>query len=247
MKNDQPPSRSADLSNRLSELTARGLALLDSYQGELAESRLLDRIERAKGEFELGVTGTTRRGSPYAFGGMRPEVSVRLYGLIRELGPAVLVETGVCNGVSTAVILAALDRNNAGRLYSIDLPEFTETDYAQDAFWEGKKGAVVPKGMEPGWIIPQELRQRWELSIGPSQVLLPSVLEHLKVIDFFLHDSEHSYECMSFEYQVAWKHLRPGGVLASDDTNWNTAFEDFARQHSRPIYPIERSLAFIIR
>jgi len=221
--------------------------LLDSYQGELAQSRLLDRIERAKHQFELDVKGTTTRGNPYAFGGMRQEVSVRLYGLIRELGPEVLVETGVCNGVSTAVILAALDRNNGGRLYSIDLPEFTATDYAQDAFWEGKLGAVVPKGMEPGWIIPDELRKRWELSIGPSQILLPAILERLRSIDFFLHDSEHSYECMSFEYRIAWKYLRTGGVLASDDTSWNTAFEDFARQHARPIYPLERSLAFIIK
>jgi hypothetical protein len=57
---------------------------------------------------------------------MNLETILRRYSLIRELQPFVLVETGVCNGVSTAAIQAALDRNGAGMLYLIGLPEFTD-------------------------------------------------------------------------------------------------------------------------
>ena len=243
-----PPRRLApDSLGDLSSLSARGLRALDGYRDEIAGIGLLERIDRARREFERNVSGTTYRGYPYGFGAMPTEVGARLYGLVRRLHPAVLVETGVCNGVSTAFILAALERNGAGALHSIDLPEYTGAAYAEGTFWEGKRGAAVPSGREPGWVVPGELRGRWELTIGRSQEALPTLLERLGSIDFFLHDSEHSVDCMSFEYRAAWRYLRPGGVLASDDVGWNTAFEDFSRQHSRTIHQLTENLAFVVK
>lgn len=221
--------------------------ILDKYKAEPELIALLNYIENIKKEFERKISGFTYRGNPYGFGGMRQEVSTRLYGLVREFKPKKLVETGVCNGVSTAVILAALDRNDAGLLYSIDLPEYTDTDYPGGTFWEGKKGAVVPKGRLPGWLIPDRYQGRWHLILGRSQEKLHSLLDDLGEIDFFLHDSEHSYECMSFEYQQAWRYLRSGGLLVSDDITWNTAFQDFARKNARDLIMIDRNMAFIIK
>ena len=43
-----------------------------------------------------------------------------LYCLVRLIKPAVMVETGVGAGYSTAHILAAMDMNNGGMLYSVD-------------------------------------------------------------------------------------------------------------------------------
>ena len=83
---------------------------------------LFAEIDAKKADFEKNISGLTCRGNPYGFTGMRPEVSKRLYGLVREFKPKTLVETGVCNGVSIAVILAVLARNEAGLFYSIDLP-----------------------------------------------------------------------------------------------------------------------------
>ncbi len=221
--------------------------VLDRYKTEPALNNLITEIDNKKAEFEKNISGITYRGNPYGFAGMRPEVSIRLYGLVREFRPKILIETGVCNGVSTAVILAALERNNAGSLYSIDLPEYTDTDYEEGIFWEGKKGAVVPKENLPGWLIPDKYRERWYLTLGRSQEKLPILLDELGEIDFFIHDSEHSYECMTFEYQQAWRYLKSGSLLVSDDTNWNSAFDDFSKLHSREVNVVDRNMAFIIK
>jgi hypothetical protein len=51
-----------------------------------------------------------------------------------------------------------------------------------------------------------------------------------------MHDSEHSFDCMWFEFNEAWPHLRSGGVLLSDDVNSTEAFPRFARE--RRIRPV---------
>lgn len=219
----------------------------DRYESELLNSGLMEHLLRQEELFKATVSGKTYRGNPYGFAGMKPEVSRRLYGLIRDYQPKILVETGVCNGVSTAVILAALEKNGQGKLHSIDLPEFTDTDYTEGDFWEGKKGAVIPKEKPPGWIIPDDLKSRWELQLGRSDEVLPSLLDTLGTIDFFLHDSEHSYQCMTAEYHAAWGHLAEGGILASDDISWNTAFQDFAKVKGRTPIDLARNIAFIVK
>src|SRR5205085_9625877 len=91
------------------------------------------------------IAGSTIRGNPYTPGAMLSRQAGILYALIRARRPSVIIETGVCNGVSSAVILTALERNQHGHLYSIDLPEFANAEGTNQQFWEGKGGAVVPK------------------------------------------------------------------------------------------------------
>jgi len=62
-----------------------------------------------------------------------------------------------------------------------------------------------------------------------------------------MHDSEHPYECMIFEYEEAWKYLKSGGLLVSDDINWNSVFGDFSKSYSRDINIADRNMAFIIK
>jgi predicted O-methyltransferase YrrM len=175
------------------------------------------------------VTGAAPGGKPHLFGGVTPVSATRLYAVLRNTRPDLVVETGVCNGVSSAVILAALEHNGRGRLYSVDFPEFSDGT-APGEHWEGKLGAVVPAGKQPGWLIPPALRDRWELTVGRSQDMLPPLLDRLGTIDVFIHDSEHSYECMRFEFGEAEQHLRSGGLLVADDAGWNTAFDDYVRE-----------------
>ena len=138
-----------------------------------------------------------------------------IYVLCRLVQPQIVVETGVCAGFSSAFILYALKKNNAGRLYSIDLPN--------------QPGQEISNGKPVGWIISEELKERWELILGASNEKLFHLLSKLGKIDIFYHDSEHSYNNMWFEFNSAWESLKSGGLLLSDDITENKAFADFCR------------------
>lgn len=148
-----------------------------------------------------------------------------LYSAVRTLNPDIVVETGVAAGVSSAYILAALERNGRGRLYSIDLPGY-EKEYLPKLGI--KPSAILPASTRPGYIVPEHLRHRWKLEIGKSQELLETLLNRLGLIDMFFHDGEHTYENMLFEFNLAWKHLKSGGALLADNVSWNEALTDFA-------------------
>lgn len=60
--------------------------------------------------------------------------------------------------------------------------------------------------------------------------MLPSLLDELKKVDIFLHDSRHTYRTMMGEYTIVWPHLTEGGLLLSDDVVENDAFIDFAER-----------------
>lgn len=124
--------------------------------------------------------------------------------------PSVALETGVAMGFTTAVMLAAMDDNDAGVLHSIDLPPLQ-----------------VDAATFVGKVVPEELRGRWTLHIGPSRALLPGLARKLAPIDLFVHDSDHSYAAQEEEYREVWPHLAGGGVLISDDVA-NPAFTEFA-------------------
>jgi hypothetical protein len=147
-----------------------------------------------------------------------PEAA-ELYAIVRAVKPQVMVETGVASGLSSAHILRALDRNGIGTLHSIDLPNVQE-------------GSVLPQGRTSGWIVPASLRGRWKLQLGDSWVLLPELLGSLERVDVFMHDSDHSYEGMMFEFEQAYPKLTPGGLLLSDDTHLHAAWDDFCTQQS---------------
>jgi predicted O-methyltransferase YrrM len=216
-----------------------------------AVETLIDHLEHRAAEFWDTVQGQTPRGQRYNTGRVTGrdgyDEGLRLYRLLRGLRPRVSVETGVCNGVSTAFLLLALEDNEEGELYSIDLPEVAGEEYEPGTFWDGKGGAVIPPGKEPGWMVPPTLRDRWRLVLGRSQEELPPLLGRLGEIDFFMHDSEHSYECMSFEFRTAWAALREGGVLVADDVNVNAAWDEFARDVGREPEPLGSKLAMIVK
>lgn len=150
-----------------------------------------------------------------------------LYFACRFLKPNIVVETGVDYGVSSALILQALEDNGSGLLYSVDLPRVRyEAPFRQDYV-----DLKLPKGADTGFVIPSNLRHRWNLIIGDSKIELPKLLKTIGQIDFFFHDSLHAYDHMLFEYETAYASIRQGGIIASDDVDWNKAFEDFCKTH----------------
>jgi predicted O-methyltransferase YrrM len=151
------------------------------------------------------------------------------YATIRALRPELVVETGVASGVSSAYVLLALRNNQRGTLHSI---EIGDTSY-------------LPRGKTPGWIVPSELRDRWEIHLGDSRTLLPELFERLGTVDVFIHDSLHTYEQMRFEFERAYPHIRPGGLLLADDASWNPAFPEFAQAANAPLAKILRGVGFL--
>ena len=149
----------------------------------------------------------------------------QLYALCRYLQPDVVVETGVGLGTSSLFILQALEDNGRGRLYSIDEPY---AEYPSDAGILINESAYCAHGDQPGMLVPMELRDRWRLLLGKSHVLLPQLCHELGQLDFFFHDSEHTYHNMLQEYTIVWPYIRAQGILGSHDIEWNTAFQDFA-------------------
>jgi hypothetical protein len=121
-----------------------------------------------------------------------------LYLLIRAARPRIVVETGVLYGATSAHILAALEANAEGELYSIDLPH-------------------DPREPGPEALVPGHLHRRWALVLGDSRRELPPLLKRLGAIDCFYHDSLHTFEHMTWEYQTVLPYLSPRGILASHD------------------------------
>ncbi len=93
------------------------------------------------------------------------------YAVCRLLRPEIVLETGVAYGVTTALVLKALQVNGKGRLYSIDLPPLGEN---ADAF--------------VGYLVPEALRARWTVNRGVSKRVLPQLLPRLGRVDLFIPD-----------------------------------------------------------
>jgi hypothetical protein len=151
------------------------------------------------------------------------------YAAVRAFAPKVVVETGVANGVSTSYLLLALEKNGHGVLHSIGLDD----------------PSYLPAGKALGWVVPDWLRSHWVPHIGDSRGILPRVLSELGSVDVFIHDSLHTYEHMIWEYRAAYQHIRPGGLLFSDDALWNDAFREFSTEIGAARASILRGVGFL--
>jgi predicted O-methyltransferase YrrM len=151
------------------------------------------------------------------------------YAAIRAFAPKLVVETGVANGVSTAYLLLALQKNGQGVLHSIGLDD----------------RGYLPEGKALGWIVPDWLRPHWISHVGDSRELLPKILKELGSIDVFIHDSLHTYEHMLWEYRAAFPHIRSGGLLFSDDALWNQAFPEFSKEVGAVRARVLRGVGFL--
>jgi hypothetical protein len=140
-----------------------------------------------------------------------PGLARTVWCLVRHLRPRNVVETGVARGITSRVLLEALEKNGEGLLWSVDLPLLRSR-------WHAQTGAAVP----------ESLRTRWTYLRGSSRRRLPKLLSTLGAIDVFVHDSAHTEANMRFEFETAWPALRDGGALVSHDAGMNDAFAAFA-------------------
>lgn len=120
-----------------------------------------------------------------------------LYVLVREIKPKVVVETGY--GYSTRAILKALCANGHGLLYTCDPSIHHEH--------------VVGKCAD-------DEAARWTMFRETSYQALPKCPAPW---DVFVHDSNHSAYCVTYELEYALACAEPGGVILCDDTGWGAA------------------------
>lgn len=205
----------------------------DGYRTEFLESPIGEICMSAEDETPEGYT---------VFDAHRKD-AMKYYTIVRKLKPDTVVETGVYNGVSTTAILLALAENEHGHLYSVDNSaalragaEGPHTD-REEYYERGRPScsepgsSVLVPGKDPGWIIPEWLRERWTLREGRSQSELPHLRADLETIDLFVHDSEHSTSCMLYEFETAWDWLAEDGLILSSHIQWNDAFDTFVDEH----------------
>lgn len=153
-----------------------------------------------------------------------------LYAAVRALRPAHVIETGTASGVSATFVGAALVDNGAGELWSLDLPR----EEAVRRF--GRYGAVDEPERPLAWALPDSIRDalgdRFHLHTGDVVETLPPLLDELGRVDLFLHDDLHEPPHMTWEFELVWPRLTPGGILACDDAE--AAWISFCRRRGRP-------------
>jgi predicted O-methyltransferase YrrM len=151
--------------------------------------------------------------------------SYTLFLIVRALKPERFLETGVANGKSSLMMLAAMDLNGRGTLVSVDMA----TIEASGADRHKAQGKAI------GWLVPERLRSRWDLRIGSSHDVLPAIGDDEPRLDIFMHDSLSSYENMMFEYGEARRLVKPQGLLISDDIETCGAFSEFSASHGADV------------
>jgi hypothetical protein len=129
--------------------------------------------------------------------------------------PEVVIETGVARGVTSRIVLEALQANGRGHLWSIDLP------YRFDRQLHAQTGAAVSDAC----------RARWSYLEGSSRQLLPPLVAEVGHVGLFIHDSLHTARNTVFEMDQVASVMQPGGVMLIDDISTHKGFATFARRH----------------
>lgn len=132
-----------------------------------------------------------------------------LYLTVRKFKPSHFIETGIAHGYSSYIILSAMKQNGYGKLTSID---------------DSKVFGLCEKEVPIGWIVPDTFRSNWNIIAGKTNKVLPGISE---AFDAFMHDSGHTDENMTFEYNWAAAGLKQSGILISDDIDRNMAWRRF--------------------
>lgn len=122
-----------------------------------------------------------------------------LYAFILSREPRIVIETGVANGITTNVIMSALQKYG-GTLHSFDINPKTSNVYLGHGDWH------------------------FHLLSGNLQKDLLKQVGGISEADMWIHDSNHGYLWQSFEFHLAKSVLKNDGILVSDDIDSSTAW-----------------------
>jgi Methyltransferase domain len=134
---------------------------------------------------------------------------------VRHTRPEVVIETGVARGVTSRIMLEALQENDRGHLWSIDLP------YPFDRQLHAQTGVAVSDAC----------RARWSYVAGSSRQRLAPLVAEVGPVGVFIHDSLHTARNTLFEMDQVASAMPPGGAMLIDDISTHKGFAAFARRH----------------
>jgi predicted O-methyltransferase YrrM len=200
----QTPISIEELKTRLADILGPEV---QQHFCEPALTEIEDRVSKAQAQIASSAAFGMFHGADFSLARL-------CYAICRMKEPAVVLETGVAHGVTSAFLLQAMAVNGMGELWSVDLPPLAEMADSQ-----------------AGILVPEDLRARWHLVRGASRRVLPGLVAQLPQLDMFLHDSLHTYRNMKLEFTTVWPKLSGGGLLISDDVEMNRAFQDFVAEH----------------
>jgi predicted O-methyltransferase YrrM len=184
------------------------------------EARDFDTTLRARAE-------TILKRVPYDLGGGSHHAF--LYWLVRYKKPAIIAETGVAAGWSSAAFLAAIGKNEEGRLYSSDLPYFRLPDPEQFI----------------GLLVPEELRRNWVLHVDSDEVNLPLIMSDVDHIDIFHYDSDKMASGRRYAVNLIRKKLAPRGLIIMDDIANDDWFRNYVTSEQLPYMVLDRRYGLI--
>lgn len=138
------------------------------------------------------------------------QILIYLLTLIKQ--PRLVVETGVANGVSTQILLNSLMKYD-GYLHSFDINPDSEEVAKEYSNWDFH---LLTKS------------NSWDDLVRTANLL--------GKIDFWIHDSDHSFFWQYSEYNFAYEKLRLGGVLISDDIDTSEAWFLFCQKYNLKSY-----------
>lgn len=158
---------------------------------------VLDRLYR-----EREVTHRDGRRFPVAPPGLPPQRGMYLFELVRQLRPALTIETGFAYGVSALFLAEALRRNGRGRHIAID-------PFARSRF----------DGLGLAHLDEAGLGSLVTLYEEPAELCLPRLLADGLRVEFAFVDGLHLFDHVVAECLFLAMALGRGGLLVVDDTN----------------------------
>jgi len=139
------------------------------------------------------------------------DAPLELYAITRLQRPEHIVEVGVSSGVSSAYLLAGLERNGRGSLHSVDLPSnSSRSSNGRGASWS------IPAGKSSGWAVPVSLRRGWDLRLGDKADVVPRLAGELRRVDLVVYDVPHEEADLVREFAELDLRMPRGAVAIVD-------------------------------
>ena len=239
------------IKNQLNSLLKENFSSKRWAKCEYSYNEIINRLKKRIVIFEY---------KPFQLGGLDIEIKV-IAMLISQIKSPKILEIGVANGYSSAVIYTILDIVK-GSMVSIDLPKYpVNSDYTKVLNYLIKRGlrdetgtigdlipgGIIPKSKYSGWLIPERLRFSVDNLnyFGDVFNILPKLNNNY--FNIVVYDAMKPYEDRMQCFQIINQKLKDGGVCFVDGYWLNNAFIDFCNSNGYHYEKFGRVGAFVKR